>query len=255
MKRYILAATAALALLGTWPAAAADLPRPIYKAQPKATLGGCGWYGLLGTHAENDNVGVTGQTNNLLAGGLGGSFTVGASLDAGGGYMCADPTSLKFIDVRGSYENIGTSGIVANPATATVVGTSSVNSKYSFMERAGIGADWSSVLSYIPIGSLLPSWSPLPAGAVDAHLYIFAFALQSRVNFVFDDMSTQVWQNRFGIGTGTKFRPSTTSTIVLDIWTGYAFAGGGFNINQPGGPLFANANTGRAWLIGADVNF
>lgn len=235
------------------PAVAADMPVKV--KLKRLDLAGCGWYTGLGTHAENDNIGVTGQTNNLLGGGLGGTFTVGASVDAIGGYMCASPTSLKFADARVSYQNIGASGLVANQATAAVVGSSSVNSKWSFMERVGIGADWGSVLSYVPIGNLLPSWSPLPAGAVDAHLYVFAFALQSRVDFAFNQMDTLVWQNRFGIGTGTKFRPSTSSTIVLDIWTGYAFAGSGFNINQPGAGLFASANNGRAWLIGADVNF
>lgn len=244
----------ALVLLGSWPASAADLPAVILKA-PRTPFMGCGWYGGLGTHAENQNVGVNGQSNNLLGGGLGGTFEVGAALDGVGGYMCSSPTRMRFVEVIGSYKNIGSNVAVVD--ANNVVGPASVSSKYGFTERVGIGGAWSEVLAMVPNLSTLinvPPLPSLPAGAVDAHLYAFVAFHQDRVNATFDVASATVWQTKVGVGPGTKFRPSPTSNVVMDVWAEYVFAGSGFNVNAPNQNVFSQANNGREWRVGTSAS-
>lgn len=248
---------AALVLLGNWPAAAADL-QPVFNVKaPRTPFMGCSWYGGLGTHAENTNVGVSGQSNNLLGGGLGGTFEVGAALDVTGGYMCASATRMRFVEVTGSYKNIGGGNIAAIDPLTGVAGTASVGSKWGFTERVGIGGAWSEVLALIPNLSTIMGAAPLPSlpsGAVDAHLYMFVALHQDRVNATFDVASASVWQNRFGFGPGTKFRPSPTSNVVMDVWAEYIPAGTGFNVNAPNQNVFAQANNGREWRIGTSAS-
>lgn len=242
-----------LGLMGA--SCAADLKPALVKA-PRTPFMGCGWYGGIGTHAENTNIGVNGQSNNLVGGGLGGTFEVGAALDVVGGYMCASASTMRFVEVIGSYKNIGTGVAAVDPVTGAA-GPASVSSKFGFTQRAGIGGAWSEVLAMIPnLGTIinLPPLPSLPAGSVDAHLYAFVALHEDRVNATFDVASATVWQTKFGFGPGTKFRPSPTSHVVVDIWAEYIPAGSGFNVNEPGANVLAKANSGREWRFGTNAS-
>ncbi len=247
--KFLLCLAASLALLGNWPASAADLPTKAGTPRPRVALTytGAGWYATIGTFAEMARATVDGPQGVAFSG-----FTAGASLVLGGGYMWGDGTTWKAIELLGHYQNVGGSSPVGTP---NAVG--SVNSKFGFTERFLLGGPLLAALQgLIPTtGGVLPALPTLPVGTTGSHPYIFVAAHQDDVSANYQGNCTpacqpgdsKVWRVRAGAGMGvqTQFTPTQPGAIpvVMDVWAEYLFAGSGLTLGNTGG-IESSANMG-----------
>lgn len=265
MKMLLLATSAALALLGNWPAAAADLPQIITKGYvaKRAVFANstCGWY--LGAHtvAENEKLDVAGTVpsgRGTLLAGVGGVTNVGAGVGGTGGYRCGTPTVWYAAEFMGTYRNIGETVMAADPNGVTPAIPASVSGRWGFTERAKLGGPWQTVLNLLPtLGGLLPAQPILPAGATDAQAYLFGALHQDDISGSFAGIqSGTAWRVRVGFGVGTDFAIGTNSNVPMrqDLWVEYIPPSQGITLGLSQGAA-ATLNTGAEIRIGTAIHF
>lgn len=242
MRKFILTTALALTPLS---AIAADL-MPVKAAPPSVllTYRGNGTYFGLGTFAENDKISAAG-TGTL--GGLGGTFAVGASINAVGGYMWGDGTSWKAIEVMGSYKNVGVT-TVSNTGVPMAF-----DSRYGFTERLKIGGPVTALLAALPnLGGLFPVLPAAPIGGVgNTHPYLFGALHEDPLRTNIGVAAGRAWIVKGGFGLGLMQQLS--SRLTADLWAEYIPAGGSMTVGLPAG--VARASVGRETRFGASLLF
>lgn len=249
--RILLIVLAGLALLGQWPAAAADLS--VAKAPKQRVLwtyAGSGTYFGLGTYGEAQRATIAGLNGSGVD-----AYAAGGAVALVGGYMWGDGTTWKAIEVSAHWSN--TSAGSTAPAVP-----SEVSSRVGFTERFLLGGPLASMLTMLPnLSTVFPTLPVLPAGAVGtSHPYIFIAAHQDQIGTEYGLAAAKVWRIRGGAGVGVKSQLgqagnlSQGSPVTLDVWAEYLFPGQGITLGLPAGTVAA-ASTGGGARIGATIEY
>lgn len=251
--RILLVVLAGLALLGQWPAAAADLSVAKTAAKPRVLLSyaGSGTYFGLGTHGEAQRATIAGLNGPGVD-----AYAAGGAVALVGGYMWGDGTSWKAIEASAHWSNTS-AGSTANPGVP-----SEISSRVGFTERFLLGGPIASMLSFLPnLSTAFPTLPVLPAGAVGtSHPYLFVAAHQDQIGAEYGLAASKVWRIRGGAGVGVKSQLgqagnlTTGSPVTLDVWAEYLFPGQGITLGLPAGTVAA-ANTGGGMRIGGAIQY
>lgn len=245
MKRLLLG----LAMLAAPSlAAAADM---VLKATPQQRIlqsyAGHGWYFGAHTFAENQKL--------EPGSGLGGTFAVGGAVGLTAGYMWGDGNSFKALEAMASYKNLDGS----IPTTPVVGVPASVNSKWSFTQRAKFGGPVDVLLNVLPnMSTLFPALPPAPTGGVGlTHPYLFGALHEDDISQSIGVPIGRAWKIKAGFGVGmmqTLGKSQTNpngSTVVADVWAEYIPPMSTITVGAPAG--FEKTNQGRESRIGLSI--
>lgn len=251
-KWFYVIAAAAFALVPL-SARSADLKPLTLKARTPVLLSytGCGSYFGLGTFAEVDRANITGTAGPAVN-----ADVAGGSLSIVGGYMCGDATgsSWKAIEVSANWQNIGGSNVAGTAIPANM------NTQIGFTERVLIGGPLASVLNLLPDLSTLFPVLPAATFSTTTHPYLFAALHEDDVSASYFASSAKVWRVRAGVGTGIKQQLGAVSqtpgasTVTMDIWSEYLFAGQGLTLGNTGG-VSGSANQGAGARLGMTLEY
>lgn len=240
-----------LALLGNWPAAAADLP--VYKASQGFPYAASGWYVGIGTVATTTNA----EVNSPVIG-EGSVTTAGAGIGPVFGYHSGSASSFRAVEGALYWQNLGGSNLVNGPVGKVPAGSSDIRSEFSAAGRVKIGG----VGIMQTLGSILPTnlfggGAPLvqPVQGQPNLPYFSVGFDASAVKASILGSEAKGWQvvPTFGMGYMSQIMDPATGRptgYVTDVSIEYTPAGRGFVV---GGDDTVNANLGRKFMARASI--
>lgn len=256
MRTIFAVAAAGLALLGNWPASAADVainkaltPRP----RVLLTYQGCGTYYGLHTFATAARQDVSGT-----AGSIGTPFVATAAVGAQLGYICGDGTSWKGVEGAVHYMNRGE----AQVATGTAV-DGAVNSRWGFTAQVMLGGPLATMLDLLPdLRARFPALPQAAPGTLPAtnHPYLFAAVHVDDRHGQLGMADGRAMQVRGGVGMGVFSELGQSANnpngarVVAKTWVEYIPASKGISLSGADGSS-GSANSGTEVRIGTSLNW
>lgn len=257
MKHFMIGSAAALALLGSWPAAAADLQVKA-TAMPRArvlqTYMGCGTFYGIHTTASGARTEVQGTPGTI-----GNTYNASAAVGLNIGYLCGDGVGWKAIEVDVDYKGLGET----QPATNTAV-DGSIASRWGVTGRFMLGGPIANMLGVLPnLGpQVFPALPQAPANSIPStnHPYLFAAVHADDVSGSIGMAEGKAVRIRGGIGVGLMSELGMAannpqgSRVVANTSIEYLFPGNGVTLGGIDGST-GSANLGPEYRLRFGLNY